>query len=338
MVAAQSAPQVKAVRLESATADGQTSWQIEPVASWIPQVPGVSGDVPPHIQEGLKYAFDLAQRGATYSAQVEFQSVLDMCAAELDAKEGGTSRRTALREGLTAIEEADDFVRGQSVTDGSVDVTRIASSHRTPLQKQLATQSMNSRAAVQSYYEFAEERLTTAYQGMPYATLALYGLGRTSAALDDTSPQSALKSMFMHHVALRVNPANSLAANELGVLLAHNGHYQEAEQVLRQGADSHATPEIWQNLAVVCDQLGKSDEGQLARQRSTELTHSLAAQRPQMTGPPADPSTTDPIRLASITEPVTAPAPSDEVRMRPASSPTAWKPAAALVGTRGPRS
>ena len=94
---------VQAIPLQTSSVDGQMSWIIEPEVPRIPKVVGLDPQLPPHIERRLSYAFDLAQRGAPYTADAEFRGVLGLCALEMDAREGGTARREALREGLIAL-------------------------------------------------------------------------------------------------------------------------------------------------------------------------------------------------------------------------------------------
>jgi len=260
---------VQAVELASADGQGQTSWRIKPEVSVLPPVKGDKHSVPPHIESRMQYAFDLAQRGATYSAYSEFQSVLGLCAAELDAAEGKSARRTAIQEGFVAMEEAQDFSATPSqLSSGQIDVVRISASHRTPLQEQIKAESWTVEQATQAYYEFAMNRIAAACRGATAAPNALYGMGRTSALLDDSQSHGTLRALLLYSLALQLQPTHALAANELGVLLAQNGRLQEAEQALQQAAAIDGSRETWANLAVVYSRLGKVEESQLAQQRS----------------------------------------------------------------------
>ena len=104
---------VHAVPLPTNGTDDQASWIIEPDAPRIPKIAGVDATLPPHIERRMSYAFDLAQRGAIYTANSEFRGVLGLCALELDSREGGTRRREALRQGFTALDQSDDLEVGQ---------------------------------------------------------------------------------------------------------------------------------------------------------------------------------------------------------------------------------
>jgi tetratricopeptide (TPR) repeat protein len=254
---------VQAIPLQSTTIDGQTSWIIEPDVPRIPKIPGLDPQLPPHVERRLSYAFDLAQRGATYTADAEFRAVLGLCALEMDAREGGTSRREALRQGLVAIGEADQFGGEQLDWRDAADVRTVAAGHVTPVLAQ-AQGPVDSIQAVQSYYVFAEQRLTYACQGLPGASLAYYGLARTIVLPGTKIPHASGKAALLQRVALAIAPQNVLAANELGVLLAQHGQLHDAEKIFKQCVATDATPETWRNLAVVYARQGNGEASRSA--------------------------------------------------------------------------
>src|SRR5262245_18488340 len=213
-------PNVRSVSLQSSTPDGQTSWIIQPDVQRTPKLAGNEPELPPHITRRMNYAFDLPQRGATYSATTEFQAVLGLCALEMDSRDGGTSRRDALRQGLIALVEADQFGGVQVDWHDSADVRRIAVGHTTPVLNQPGQSQVDSVQAVQAYYAYAEQRLCYACAGMPGASLAFYGIGRTMTVPGSHVVRGAGKAALLYRVALEVSPQNVLAGNELGVLLA----------------------------------------------------------------------------------------------------------------------
>jgi Tfp pilus assembly protein PilF len=241
---------VQAVSLQTTGMDGQTSWLIQPDVPRIPKVAGLETQLPPHINRCLSYAFDLAQRGAVYSAAAEFQSVLEMCALELDIRDGSSIHRDALRQGLIALAEADEFSSEQVDWRRSADVRSIAASHVTPVLQKTPT-AVDSIQATQAYYAYAEERLTYACGELPGSSLAFYGLGRTIVVPDTQVTHAAGKAALYHRVALSVAPKNVLAGNELGVILAQHGRLDEAEKLFQQCVATGGTPETYQNLLAV---------------------------------------------------------------------------------------
>jgi len=262
---------VQAIPLQTTNVDGQTSWIIEPEVPRIPKITGLDPQLPPHIERRLNYAFDLAQRGAPYTAEAEFRSVLGLCALDMDAREGGTARREALREGLLALQEADQFGGDQVDWRDAADVRKIAAGHTT---KVLANASgpVDSIQAVQAYYMFAEKRLVAACQGLPGASLAYYGMGRTIVLPGTRIAHVSGKAALFQRVALAIAPQNLLAANELGVLLAQHGQLDDAEKIFHQCVATDATPETWRNLAIVYARQGNVEASRSALAAGDALT------------------------------------------------------------------
>jgi tetratricopeptide (TPR) repeat protein len=260
----QSKHSVHAIPLPTTRVDGQSSWIIEPDVPRIPNVPGMDCRLPPHIERRLSYAFDLAQRGATYSANAEFRAVLSQCALELDAREGGTSRREALYQAWRAVDEADDFNGDRIELWGAEDVRNIVAGHETPVLHQAEVPATDAVQAVQAYYAFAERRFTDACRGLPGTSLAFYGLARTFVVPGTQVAQAAGKAALLQRVALAIAPQNVLAGNELGVLLAEHGQLDGAQRLFRQCLATNPTPETWRNLAVVYARQGNRAASQAA--------------------------------------------------------------------------
>ena len=254
---------VQAIQVPANGADGQMSWIIEPEVPRIPKIAGLDPLLPPHVERRLGYAFDLAQRGAPYTAEAEFRAVLGLCALELDSREGGTVRREALRDGLVALQEADQFGGDQVDWRDAADVRPIASAHVTPVLVGVQ-RPVDSIEAVQAYYLFAEHKLTAACQGLPGASLAYYGLGRTIVLPGTRLPHANGKAALYQRIALAIAPQNLLAANELGVLLAQHGQLADAEKIFQQCVATDATPETWRNLAVVYARQGNDQASRSA--------------------------------------------------------------------------
>jgi hypothetical protein len=242
---------VQAVSLETSGTDGQASWLIKPGDPRVPKIAGLDEPLPPHIEQRLNYAFDLAQRGATYSAAAEFEAVLGLCALELDTRDGGTSHRDALRQGLIALAEADDFSGEEVDWRESADVRSIAAGHATPTVAKNSEAPVDSIQAVQAYYAFAEERLSYACGELPGSSLAFYGFGRTIMVPDSSVTHAAGKAALYHRIALTIAPQNTLSGNELGVLLAQHGRLKEAEKLFQQCVATSGAKESYQNLLAV---------------------------------------------------------------------------------------
>jgi tetratricopeptide (TPR) repeat protein len=276
--------------MEPTGVDGQTCWIIEPDVPRIPRIAGLDTQLPPHIERRLSRAFDLAQRGATYSANAEFEAVLGLCALELDARSGGSSHRDALRQGRVALDEADELAANRVDRLESQDVRKLVAGHTTPVLKGDVPPAIDSIQAAQLYYRFAEERFAYACEGLPGASLAYYGLARTIVEPGTHFTHAPGKAAMLQRVALRIAPQNVLAGNELGVLLAQHGHLNEAEQLFRQCVATDASAEAWQNLAVVYARKGDEKSSQsalaagaeLARKRTLTPNNVYAGSKPQI--------------------------------------------------------
>lgn len=249
-----SATAVRAVELPSAN-DGQQTWLLEQTRQRVPEIPGLAERLPYHIEKRLEYAFDLAQRGATYTAADEFKAALRLCAQELDARENGTRCREALNAGWVAINEADEFTYSQQSIRDSLDVRRLAVGHTTPGVKE-ATQPVGATEAIQRYYSYAEQQLTEACKGLPRSSVAYYGLGRVYGTPGREVLNPRGKAALLHRTALDIAPKNSLAANELGVLLAQHGQLDVAQALFEHALGAGETSETWRNLAVVYERQG----------------------------------------------------------------------------------
>jgi tetratricopeptide (TPR) repeat protein len=256
---------VQVVGQPTTSADGQTSWILEQDVRRTPKIAGMNAALPPHIERRMNYAFDLAQRGATYSAATEFQAVLGLCALELDSRSGGSTHREALRQGLIALDEADQFGGEQVDWRDSADVRRIADGHTTPVLNQAGQAQIDSIQAVQAYYSFAEQRLAYACQGLPGASMAFYGLGRTITVPGMRVAHATGKAALYHRIALTIAPQNVLAANELGVLLAQHGELEGAEKLLQYCVAVEPSPQSYRNLSIVYAQKGDQRSSQAAQ-------------------------------------------------------------------------
>jgi len=240
------------------------------VVNSLPRVSAISENqlVKRHIQAG----FALAHRGAYYSAKREFEQALRVVAESLDAQQVDGKHGQQLTAAFDAIAEADEFFVDDPQTGGRQDLRNVAVTHRTPLLRDGKLEGMNQMTAMQAYYAYAQEQLNEAVGTEVIAAEALYGLGRTYTALAGAdgavSRLHGPKSLLMHQVAAQVNPNHPLAANELGVLLARFGQWEEAKQALLQAPKQQRLPECWHNLAVVHEHLGEKQLADAAERES----------------------------------------------------------------------
>jgi tetratricopeptide (TPR) repeat protein len=251
---------------------------LEPAASastplWTPYAP-TTAELSRQLLPNVRRAYDLAQHGAVYAAQTEFIQVLRRIAESKDAATGTDHHSRALAAGLRALDEADDFAPKGAALEADVNVTILASAHRTPVLKSNSAitdlKSNNSNhakisttlrpaQAIALYHQFAREQLAQAVAGEQAGSMALYGLGKVNNRLareSDGELQFERKALTMFAAALDAGPSNHLAANELGVLLARAGQPALASVMFRRAIDIAPTSTGYHNLAVTDRALG----------------------------------------------------------------------------------
>jgi len=223
----------------------------------------------------VDHARSLAERGAIHSAQADLIQAIQVVATALDARESTRQHSIALAEGIRALQEAKDFIANGGL-EADIDVATIVSTHRTPVLKQTDLTGIVPLVALQRYYTFSQWRLIHAAGRQSVASQAYYTLGRVQTVLaevDGRMSHGGPKAMAFHQAALLVDQGNYRAANELGVLLARYGQYDQARRVLLHSLTISSQPQTWQNLSTVHQHLGQQDlamrahhEGRLAAQ------------------------------------------------------------------------
>jgi len=231
-------------------------------------------------QEHIDYGFNLAERGATYSAETEFTEALLLVAQALDAAENTHAHSEAMTAGLRAFREADDFVPRDAVEP---QIAQVVATHHTPVLKRATNLQMPLLVAMQDYFSYAQYQLSMAGGHEPTAAAALYGLARLQPVLGTGSDAKKMmcgpKAVALHQAALAIDPTNFAAANELGVLLARYGQWPEAQAAFLHSVCISPQPQIWRNLAVSYEALGDMNAAQnawgrydLARQQNGSAT------------------------------------------------------------------
>ncbi|REK17240.1 MAG: hypothetical protein DWQ37_07165 [Planctomycetota bacterium] len=208
----------------------------------------------------VRHGFRLAERNAIYLAKGEFVAALELLAQANDLAHDSRFYSRSLVEGLAALEESRDFVRARP-GGKPLDVARIASGHRTPIAKGQPADGLTSTAALRRYHDFALERLATAAAGDPCGSAALFGLAKVAQTDIDGSLAEHLqgndRAQVLFRAALVADPGNYRAANELGVILAHDGDLEGARELLSRSAAMRPHPTTLRNLASVQSKLGQ---------------------------------------------------------------------------------
>jgi len=223
-------------------------------------------------EEAARSGFNLAERGAMYSARAEFIDALRILTEALDAQHNTNAHTRALNAGLRALQEVNDFVPPTGQLETDLNFRLLVDSHHTPVLKDSPLDHITALQAQRMYLTYAQEQLAAAGADQPVASLALHGLGKICTVPHEMhGPPEQIaeaKAVVYHQAALMVEPKNFMAANELGVLLAHFGRLPESQSALQHAVAMSGGPTEWQNLAAVCDRLNEPAKAAEARQQA----------------------------------------------------------------------
>jgi tetratricopeptide (TPR) repeat protein len=235
-------------------------------------------------EQTIRHGYHLAERGALYSARAEFIQALRVIAQATDVRSGAREHIESLSAGLTALEEAEDFIPDGSRLESDLDVAALIKAHQTPICKGLDADELLPVVVLQHYYTYAQERLAVAAGGTEAASMALFGLGKTYAtmAVDKSMPSAIAepKAMVFHWAALSAHGGNFLAANELAVLEARWGQNATARTLLQHSVAILPHAAVWRNLALVHQRLGETKLAELAMQEAERASQREAAASP----------------------------------------------------------
>jgi hypothetical protein len=240
----------------------------------------------------------------------------------LDNQQNTTLHSRALSAALTAMKEAQDFIPAGGKLEGELDLPPIVAGHRTPVLKNVPPDQLQAMRALKQYFTFAQEQLAVAAGQEVSGSMALGALGKIHAALagrpnpEIVAPEA--KAIVFFQAAILVCPRNYMAANDLGVLLAHNGDAAGARRALEHSVLVCRCAENLNNLSAVYRQIGQQQlaglaaekaraakAAEVARQKSASLSAGGTvewvdpAALAQSPGPWADP----PARPATVGQP-----------------------------------
>jgi tetratricopeptide (TPR) repeat protein len=220
----------------------------------------------------IRHGFELAGRGAYFAARAEFTVALRLIAQGLDNERNTAVHSQALSAALTAMKEAQDFIPAAGKLEGELDLPPIVASHRTPVLKKVPPEQLQSMRALKRYFTFAQEQLSLAAGQEVSGSVALGALGKMHATLagkqnpEIVAPEA--KAIAFFQAAILVCPRNYMAANDLGVLLAHNGDFTEARRMLEHSVLVYRCSENLNNLSVVYRHLGQQRLADLAAEKA----------------------------------------------------------------------
>ena len=248
----------------------------------------VSNEIGALAEKHNKYARGLAMKGAVFAAEDEYIQAMRMIAQARDAVHRSETHRQALAEALIAFEEADDFAAALATATTDSDVKRYISAHRTPALKQVAQERIPALNALQTYYSFAANRLSMAVGNEPVASVALCGLAQLQTLQDSTvypeRTMGAAKAIVLFQISLSVDAANSLAANELGVMYTRYGRLEQARDAFLQSTLVSNRAEPWANLSKIYERLGNRQLSQQATAQYQAIQHANQHQNTEVAG------------------------------------------------------
>jgi len=287
-------PLTRLVPPESREAPAQINIGASPPRSTTPITPRVESyaAAPPQVSptrmktlgrraaKHVDYGFALAARGAVFSAEAEFIQSLALIAESRDETTGTRHHTRALEAGLTAVDEANDFVPDDAQLRPELDVSMILAGHRTPVMRDLPRDAVEAYTVIriqQEYYAFAQDRLLQAVGHHSDASQAFYALARLQDAIckgPGGKPRaSGPRSLLLHRLALMTDEQNYKAANEIGVLLTHYGMLEEARRALIHSLSLAERPQSLFNLSVVLERLGDRQAAAELRSRAEDVNH-----------------------------------------------------------------
>lgn len=284
------------------------------------------------VDEMTRRGFQLAGRRALFSARMEFIRALSTMAQALDVHYQTNLHSQALADGLCALKESDDFVPRGSQLEANLDIAARIAGHRTPAGRLAGGSELSALEARQTYYNYAQHRLAWSVHGELAGSMALHGLGKIHAALENDAHESIVaplpKAMVFHQAALMANPDNALAANDLAVLLARFGRDAEARHLLRHSVGVAPMPESFRNLSIVHSRLGERRLAEAAMREAQRLAQLQGRARRGPETPLGNVQWVSPEDFVrnSTPQPVTSP-PAKAAPSRPADPPAAERSA-----------
>lgn len=223
----------------------------------------IAQDADRHTQR----AFELASRGARYSAQAELVRALRLVSQGLDSERQCRVYSESLGVGLKALEEVEDFIPTGSQLESDLPLREIVARHQTTILKQENLKQgevpmlPTPIEAVGLYLRYAQEQLAMAVGGEVAGSMALHGLGKLYATEKGTELNIATsQAIVCFRAAATVCPQNYLAHNDLGVLLAQNGRLEDARAVFEKSVTLRPHPTTMANLVKVYQTLGQKQQ------------------------------------------------------------------------------
>ncbi len=220
------------------------------------------------VVQHIEYGKSLARRGAMHGAKKEFENALRLIAQAIDYKLNTSEYSDRLFTAMIALDEADDYYFAQGENKGRVDVAAVASRHQTKIVNEQQLERMTAVDVMQAYYDYVQQQFVVCGGHTVVAGEALFCLGKLyvmqSKSLADGSLLDNAKAIVHHRAALASNNRNYKSANELAVLLAKTGRFEQSKKLLVHSLKVKQVARAWENLSYVHQQLGETQLSQLA--------------------------------------------------------------------------
>lgn len=222
----------------------QTIHSIESPIGWT----AVEGE----LRQRLQRCDNLLRRKACLSAREEGVQGLRSLARALDVRQGGFECEPALDQAIVALDEALDFTNSAEHNGSLGSTSEIVATHQTDVLRSYDLTNVSPDIAAQHYRAFARDRLIMTTQDHPWGADVLYAIGKSyefESETDNAAKRASYENaVVFYHAALRINPSQTDAANQLGYMLLHLDRTEEAEQALVHAYQTKPSVTIAQNL------------------------------------------------------------------------------------------
>jgi len=230
-------------------------------------------------REHIDYGESLTRRKSFFAAREEFVLALLLISQSYQTESNPRAYAERFAQGLTALEEANDFVASQSM--------QKAYTHQTQLLTPEEIAVISPTKAMDLYCGFAQSQIEQAIGYSAAGSDALHALGKFESRLSDKntarSRTSQTRALVFMRAALNVNPSNGSCSNDLGVLLYNMGRLREAEEAFKVSLGSTQTRLGWHNLVSVHKQLASNASGE-ERERQIWLANLAAREEQKFAG------------------------------------------------------
>jgi len=232
-------------------------------------------------REQVRYGQSLARRRAFFASREELIRALLLIASSYRTEAGPHAYPERLAQALVAMDEASGLMKfTQDVNSPLLQQTLF--SHQTQILSPEDIQNITPMRAIGAYSSFAQAQIEQAIGMSAAGSEALHALGRLESISPETNVIQArvnqTKTLVFYRAAINIDPANTICANDLGVLLYKMGRLQEAEHALKASLESAQTQLTWKNLSLVHSQLAATARNNDERNRQLSLANSAAQQ------------------------------------------------------------